>query len=171
MRSRGWGASGCRPPTNWDQELGPEENREGDRQTEKWTQGVCQRDKNREEVRPSEQKPETQRKRGTGEGTGGGTDGEMQRHKEMKQPWEEGQRLTEKRKERENGSNRGRKEKGRKREKRGERDQESSYEMEIKGTTLKDRRRWKDSQPAWAERSRDKSRQAETRKTERWETG
>lgn len=29
----------------------------------------------------------------------------------------------------------------------------------------------KDSQPAWAERSRDKSRQAETRKTERWETG
>lgn len=44
--------------------------------------------------------------------------------------------------------------------------------MEDQGNgTRKDRRRWKDSQPAWAERSRDKSRQAETRKTERWETG
>lgn len=44
--------------------------------------------------------------------------------------------------------------------------------MEAQGDgTQRDRRRRKDSQPAWAEMSRAKSRQAETRETERWEMG
>lgn len=72
MRSRGWGASGClvgHPligTKSWDlRRIG----RGRDRQTEKWTQGVCQRDKNRDRRKDHQSRSQRHRERETGEGT------------------------------------------------------------------------------------------------------
>lgn len=88
MRSRGWGASRClggHPligTRSWDlRRIG----RGRDRQTEKWTQGVCQRDKNRGQRKDHQSRSQRHRERDRGRNRGG-TDGEKQRHKEMKQP-------------------------------------------------------------------------------------
>lgn len=66
MRSRGWGPRHCLGSNQligtriWD--LG-KSGRGRDRQTERWTRGVCHRDKNRPAEGPAELKPETERER------------------------------------------------------------------------------------------------------------